>query len=117
MLRCSADRGFADLSRNVVEIIDRNLYERSCDVRWWATGQRDRQCRHARASKTPISCVRQAAASPRSLRSYTVYLDLWVADRNGKVICNGRGDRYHSVIGQDDLEGRVVSQGDAHGDW
>ena len=28
---------FADLARNVVEIIDRNLYERSCDVRWWAT--------------------------------------------------------------------------------
>ena len=28
---------FADLARSAVEIIDRNLYERSCDVRWWAT--------------------------------------------------------------------------------
>ena len=28
---------FTDLARNAVEIIDRNLYERSCDVRWWAT--------------------------------------------------------------------------------
>ncbi len=27
----------ADLARNAIEIIDRNLYERSCDVRWWAT--------------------------------------------------------------------------------
>ena len=27
----------ADLSLNMIEIIDRNLYERSCDVRWWAT--------------------------------------------------------------------------------
>ncbi|MEZ5840486.1 MAG: methyl-accepting chemotaxis protein [Hyphomicrobiales bacterium] len=26
-----------DLSLNAVELIDRNLYERSCDVRWWAT--------------------------------------------------------------------------------
>jgi hypothetical protein len=22
---------------NAIEIIDRNLYERTCDVRWWAT--------------------------------------------------------------------------------
>src|SRR5688572_17024720 len=27
----------ADLALNLIEIIDRNLYERSCDVRWWAT--------------------------------------------------------------------------------
>ena len=26
-----------DLSLNAVELIDRNLYERTCDVRWWAT--------------------------------------------------------------------------------
>ena len=26
-----------DLALNAVEIIDRNLYERTCDVRWWAT--------------------------------------------------------------------------------
>src|SRR5690606_16472394 len=27
----------ADLALNVIELMDRNLYERSCDVRWWAT--------------------------------------------------------------------------------
>lgn len=26
-----------DLALNLIDIIDRNLYERSCDVRWWAT--------------------------------------------------------------------------------
>ena len=26
-----------DLAHHMIEIIDRNLYERSCDVRWWAT--------------------------------------------------------------------------------
>ena len=26
-----------DLACNAIEIIDRNLYERTCDVRWWAT--------------------------------------------------------------------------------
>src|ERR1700756_3740951 len=28
---------YADLAHNAIEVIDRNLYERSCDVRWWAT--------------------------------------------------------------------------------
>uniref|UniRef100_UPI0003766300 methyl-accepting chemotaxis protein n=1 Tax=Pseudomonas asplenii TaxID=53407 RepID=UPI0003766300 len=27
----------ADLSLNMIDIIDRNLYERTCDVRWWST--------------------------------------------------------------------------------
>jgi hypothetical protein len=27
----------ADMALNAIEIIDRNLYERTCDVRWWAT--------------------------------------------------------------------------------
>ena len=27
----------SDLALNNIDLIDRNLYERSCDVRWWAT--------------------------------------------------------------------------------
>ena len=26
-----------NLALNAIELIDRNLYERTCDVRWWAT--------------------------------------------------------------------------------
>jgi hypothetical protein len=89
---------YADMSRNVVEIMDRNLYERSCDVRWWATdsaivdaaGSADRSV-HAWASERLATI----------LRSYTVYLDLWVADINGKVVAQGRGGRYGGIIGQD----------------
>jgi hypothetical protein len=29
------------------------------------------------------------------LDSYTVYLDLWVIDRDGRVVATGRPDRYH----------------------
>jgi hypothetical protein len=35
------------------------------------------------------------------LRSYTVYLDLWIADAKGRVIANGRPDAYPNVIGTD----------------
>jgi hypothetical protein len=35
------------------------------------------------------------------LSSYTVYLDLWIADRRGKVVAHGRPDRYRNVLGRD----------------
>ncbi|WP_417806154.1 methyl-accepting chemotaxis protein [Thalassospira lucentensis] len=88
----------SDLALYVIELIDRNLYERSCDVRWWATD-----------SAVVDGCVKVddptavTWASKRLgviLDSYTVYLDLWIADRHGRVIANGRPDRY-SVAGLD----------------
>jgi hypothetical protein len=91
---------YADLARNVVEIIDRNLFERSCDVRWWATDSAVVDAATASPDDDRISaraCERLATI----LRSYTVYLDLWVADINGRVVAQGRGKRYPGVIGQD----------------
>ncbi|MBR0645591.1 methyl-accepting chemotaxis protein [Plastoroseomonas hellenica] len=87
-----------DLARNAIEIMDRNLYERSCDVRWWATD----------------SAVVDAAAAPEQaalayaehrlgviLGAYTVYLDLWLCDAAGRVIAHGRPDRFRDVRGFD----------------
>jgi len=37
MTERSRGERMVDLSLNAVELIDRNLYERTCDVRWWAT--------------------------------------------------------------------------------
>jgi hypothetical protein len=87
-----------DLAHSAVEIIDRNLYERSCDVRWWATDS---------AVVNVLECGGEEAAAHASsrlatiLRSYTVYLDLWVADRSGRVIATGRPQRYPRAIGAD----------------
>lgn len=97
----------ADLALNVVELIDRNLYERSCDVRWWAT---DAAIVDACAGVTdPQATIaeRTAAAEHASRRlgvilsSYTVYLDLWVADADGRVLAHGRPGRFRSVLGTD----------------
>jgi hypothetical protein len=90
---------YADLSRNVVEIIDRNLYERSCDVRWWATDSAVVDAACAQGNQAALDRASERLAT--ILRSYTVYLDLWVADRNGRVIAQGRGNRYGGIIGQD----------------
>ena len=89
----------ADLALNAVELIDRNLYERSCDVRWWATDSA-----MVDACATPGDDAVTDFAARRLgviLASYTVYLDLWVADRDGRVIAHGRRGRYPGVIGSD----------------
>lgn len=80
-----------DLSLNAVELIDRNLYERTCDVRWWATDAAVVSC------AADASAAAVAHASQRLgviLGAYTVYLDLWLCDLDGRVISNGRPDRY-----------------------
>jgi hypothetical protein len=89
----------ADLALYAVETIDRNLYERSCDVRWWATDSAV-----VEACAAPEDESRTTWASERLgviLDSYTVYLDLWIADANGRVIAHGRPDRYRGVLGAD----------------
>lgn len=92
-----------DLSLNAIELIDRNLYERTCDVRWWAT------------DSAVVDCAREhtdAASDYASHRlgvilgAYTVYVDLWLCDLNGVVIANGRPDRFA-------VRGRNVS----HENW
>jgi len=84
-----------DLALNAVELIDRNLYERSCDVRWWAT---DSAVVDAAASPNEAACAHAGRRLGVILRAYTVYLDLWLVDPSGRVIANGRGDRF-SVTG------------------
>ena len=89
----------ADLALNAVELIDRNLYERSCDVRWWAT---DSALVEACAAGADTAEARHASRRLGViLSSYTVYLDLWVADRDGRVIAHGRPDRFGRVLGAD----------------
>ncbi len=85
------EQRLTDLALNAIELMDRILYERSCDVRWWATDS---------AVVEALSQPSAAAATFASRRlgvilsAYTVYLDLWLCDMDGRVIANGRPDRY-----------------------
>lgn len=81
-----------DLALNAIEIIDRNLYERTCDVRWWATDSALVDCA---ADKTVESIAYASKRLGVILNAYTVYLDLWLCDLNGKVIANGRPGLYN----------------------
>jgi hypothetical protein len=86
-----------DLALNAIELIDRNLYERSCDVRWWAT---DAAFLEAVAEPTEARARHATDRLGVILKAYTVYLDLWLIDRRGVVLANGRPDKF-DVIGRD----------------
>lgn len=89
---------YADLALNAIELIDRNLYERSCDVRWWAT---DQAVVDAAATSSEAANRHAGERLATILRSYTVYLDLWIADADGKVIATGRPQHYPKAAGAD----------------
>ena len=85
-----------DLSLNAIELMDRNLYERTCDVRWWATDSAVVDCAATPNDATVAHVAERLAVI---LGAYTVYLDLWLCDLDGNVLANGRGDRFR-VAGQ-----------------
>ncbi|VVE72080.1 chemotaxis protein [Pandoraea captiosa] len=81
----------ADLALNMIDVVDRNLYERSCDVRWWATDSAVVTCL---TDPHPEAAAHAADRLGVILDSYTVYKDLWVIDAQGVVVANGRRSDY-----------------------
>lgn len=88
----------ADLALNAIEIVDRNLYERTCDVRWWATDSAVVAC----LAEGDDATARRYASERLGviLDAYTVYLDLWICDSKGRVVANGRPSRYPGIVGR-----------------
>jgi hypothetical protein len=97
MANAAVGSRMVDLALNAVEIVDRNLYERTCDVRWWATDSAVVDCA---ANPTPAAVDYASRRLGVILNAYTVYLDLWLCDLSGKILANGRPDRY-AVAGRD----------------
>jgi len=89
---------FVDAASNAVEIMDRNLYERSCDVRWWATDNAIVEVLQRPSDASRAFASRRLATI---LRSYTVYLDLWVLDAAGRVVATGRPEAYPDAVNAD----------------
>ena len=80
-----------DLALHAIEIIDRNLYERSCDVRWWVT---DASVVTLADDSSPTQRQLTAGRLGVILAAYTVYRDLWVCAPDGSVLANGRPEEY-----------------------
>lgn len=84
----------SDLALMNIDVIDRNLYERSCDCRWWATDASIVNLLMHTSLETQQHCTERLG---QILDSYTVYFDIVVTDLNGDVLANGRPQAYHSL--------------------
>ena len=114
MNRQSAGQRLIDLAHSAIDVMDRNLYERTCDVRWWAT---DASFVDALAEPCPERLRHASHRLGVILDSYSVYLDLWLVDMTGQVVANGRPGRYAITgrsLAQDETFGRarLLASGD-----
>ncbi|MFA7694492.1 MAG: methyl-accepting chemotaxis protein [Methanoregula sp.] len=88
----------SDLAFNAIEILDRNLYERTADVRWWAT-----ESAFVEACADSMNEGKSRLAIKRMdiiLKNYTIYKELVMADKKGQIIANGRPGQF-SLSGRD----------------
>ena len=86
----------SDTALTNIDLIDRNLFERTADVRWWAT---DDILVKALVEKSPESFREASQRLGVILKSYTVYADLVLLDIDGNAIANGKPEQF-------DLSGR-----------
>ena len=87
-----------DLAQTLVQLIVRNLYERTADVRWWATDTAFWQALESGdAQASAFAADRLATIN----RFYTVYSDLVLTDARGKVIASANPAFARGLMGAD----------------
>ncbi len=87
-----------EMSQTLVQLIVRNLYERTADVRWWATDSATVNCLAEINQQTAEHAIERLGLINRF---YTVYLNLVLIGMDGRVIACSRPDLYNKVIGAD----------------
>ncbi|MFS2176261.1 methyl-accepting chemotaxis protein [Rhizobium pisi] len=90
-----------DLAQTLVQLIVRNLFERTADVRWWATDPALWQTLQEPGRETVAFAAERLGAINRF---YTVYLDLVMTDLSGKVIASAN-PHFQRKIGGTSLSG------------
>ena len=86
-----------DLAESMVQLIVRNLYERTADVRWWAT---DASLWQALYGPNPENIAIAEERLAVIHRYYTVYSDLVLVDAKGRAVATANPvyrARVHSI--------------------
>ncbi len=84
-----------DMAQTLVQLIVRNLYERTADVRWWATDEAFwRALQEPNEERTARAFERLEVIN----RFYSVYLDLVLVDIDGNVVACSRPDSFPGVV-------------------
>ncbi|MEM6603840.1 MAG: methyl-accepting chemotaxis protein [Pseudomonadota bacterium] len=86
----------AEMAQNLIQLIVRNLFERTADVRWWAT---DEAFWRALEENT-LENVKHAQSRLGIInRFYTVYMNLVMTDTNGNVVACSNPEEFPRVQG------------------
>ncbi|MET0748293.1 MAG: methyl-accepting chemotaxis protein [Rhizobium sp.] len=85
-----------DLAQTLVQLIVRNLFERTADVRWWAT---DTALWEALEDPQPQRLAFAAERLGVINRFYTVYLDLVMTDLQGRVVASANSKFQRGLSG------------------
>jgi len=88
----------SEMAQTLVQLIVRNLYERTADVRWWATDEAFYKCLE---DASPDNCAHAAKRLGIINKFYSVYMNLVLVDANGKVVATSRPGMYKIGPGAD----------------
>jgi hypothetical protein len=97
----SSLRGTEFMSHLLVDLLDRNLYERSDDCRWWALTPALRDTLAA-AEQTEAMLANITGILTYINSLYTVYTRLFVYDKNGRIVASTNLAQHgadHAAIG------------------
>ncbi|MDB5338415.1 MAG: hypothetical protein JWN70_4034 [Planctomycetaceae bacterium] len=78
-----------NFSKQAIDLLDRNLFERAADIRWWSTDQF-----FWTALREPTAENFQKAAHRMEVinGSYTMYRNLVLANRNGEIVASAKSE-------------------------
>jgi len=99
----------ADVAYDVIDKIDRNLFERNCDAQAWAKFDKVQDC----LRKGDPESIRQGNAFLKNIIDiYEVYMDLLVVDTEGKIVAAGtnQGSLGHSMAQRDWFKAVVAAK-------
>ena len=87
-------KALENFSKQAIDLIDRNLFERAADVRWWSTDHvfweglmENSNEKYDEASKR-LGIINA---------SYTMYRDLIIADLNGRIVASSKSENRDKV--------------------
>ncbi|MAU40015.1 MAG: methyl-accepting chemotaxis sensory transducer [Kordiimonas sp.] len=86
-----------EMSQTLVQLIVRNLFERTADVRWWATDSA-----FWRALQEPSADMAKRAGERLGVINlyYTVYMNLVLADASGTIVAISKPENFPGLVGQ-----------------
>jgi hypothetical protein len=88
----------SEMAQTLVQLIVRNLYERTADVRWWATDEAMYACLEKVSAETSTHAIKRLGIINRF---YSVYINLLLTDRAGRVVAVSEPSKFPASLGAD----------------